>query len=153
MADIHEIVPLSQVVCTGPTHPFSLDDRFRFFPCHTAAVPHLNLYAKFHPCSPACYTKSEVLISVPKVEITPPISFNTAYEECSCLVKAKWQMSPSHILSQHGTITNTLSHAFKRGQQLCNLQTYSSEEPRDTVRWQHVKSVGLTAPYMTSGIT
>ena len=50
-------------------------------------------------------------------------------------------------------MTNALSYAIKRVQQLNNLKKYSPEEPAKTVRRQNVKSVELTPPYMTSGVT
>ena len=50
-------------------------------------------------------------------------------------------------------MTNAPSFAVKRVQQLNNLKIYSSEEPAKTVRRQNVKSVELTPPYMTSGVT
>ena len=50
-------------------------------------------------------------------------------------------------------MTNALSYAIKIVQQLNNLNIYSTEEPTKTVRQQNVKSVELTPPYMTSGVT
>ena len=50
-------------------------------------------------------------------------------------------------------MTNALSYAIKRVQHLCNLKIYSPEEPTKTVQQQNVKSVALTQPYMTSGVT
>ena len=154
MADIYEIVLLSQVVCTGPTHPFSLDDRFRCFPCYTAAVPHTNLYVKLYPCSPPYYTKSVVVDIGPQSSnyLTKFLQYRPRRVFMSGEIKMT-NVTISYYITACRTMTNTLSHAFKRGQQLSNLQTYSSEEPTDTVQWQNVKSVGLTPPYMTSGIT
>ena len=50
-------------------------------------------------------------------------------------------------------MTNALSYAIKIVQQLNNLKIYSPENPTKTVRRQNVKSVELTPPYMTSGVT
>ena len=44
MADIPETVLLSQTVCIGPTQPYSLDGRSRWFLGYIATVPHMNLY-------------------------------------------------------------------------------------------------------------
>ena len=59
----------------------------------------------------------------------------------------------SYSIKVYRAMTNALSHAIKRVQQFCNLKMSCSEKPTKTVWRQNMKSVELTLPYMSSGVT
>ena len=145
MADIPEIVQLSQAVCTGLSQPYILGNIFRCFLCYTATVPPMNLYVmleelkktsyKFHQCSPQYYTKSVVDIGPQNSDY--PVKF-LQYRLWGVFTAGESKMTNvtvSHSITAYRSITNTQSSAIKRVQKLCNLKIYSSEEPKETVRW------------------
>ena len=111
-------------------------------------------FYKFHPCLPRYHTKHVV------VDIGPQSSDYAAkflqYRPWKVFTVGESKMTNvtfSYCNTTYRAMTNVLSYAIKRVQLLCDLKIYSSGEPTKTVRWQNVKSVELTPPYMTSGVT
>ena len=150
------MVQLSQAVCAGLTQLYSLGCRFRCFLCYAATVPHMDLcYAgyvesnflyKFHSYSPQYYTKYKVVDFGPQSSDYPDKFLQCRLQRVFTAGESKMtNVTFSYSSTAYRGMTNTLSYVIKRVQQLYNLEIYSSEEPTETVRWQHV--------YMTSGVT
>ena len=113
-----------------------------------------STFYKFHPCLPQYHTKRVIVdISLQSSDYSTKFMQYRLRKVFTGGESKMTNVTFSYCITTYRAMTNTLSYAIKIMQQLCDLKIYSSEEPAKTVQWQNVKSVELTPPYMTSGVT